>query len=80
MIDTMPNKPGRPPKGGTPKSRNQSRHANPRKAFHAPQLLFDALGDYCRAQRPEIDEAAAMRTALEDFLSAKGFWPPKQAE
>lgn len=79
MTNTMAprRKPGRPPKGDKPLRRDKSRHTKPRKAFHAPQPLFDALADFCQSQRPAIDEAAAFRTALEDFLVARGYWPRK---
>lgn len=50
-----------------------------RKGFHAPQELFDALDSYVETVRPRVTSSAALRTALEDYLTARGFWPPEGA-
>ncbi len=68
---------GRPRRADSKRSQGVDRHADPRKAFHAPAELFAALEAYREATRPQPSEAECLRTALEEFLRAKGFWPPK---
>lgn len=64
-----------------PKSnRGKDRHATPRLVFHASQELVAALAEYQASSRPPIEKSACLRTALEDFLKSKGFWPPQQAK
>ena len=67
---------GRPPKDGVA-ARKGDRHTQPRKVFHAPQSLFDALEAYIRDTNPPPTEAATLRAALEGFLKERGYWPPK---
>jgi hypothetical protein len=38
--------------------------------------LAKALEDYRSSLRPKPTQNAVAETALEDFLTAKGFWPP----
>lgn len=52
------------------------RHKDPRKAFHAPAALFAALDRYVNEAKPPPSESAALRTALEEFLVNRGYWPP----
>lgn len=70
---TEPKKPKKP-KAGTP-DRNKSRHTQPRKVFHAPAELFEALQRYQDATKPTPSDSACIRTALEEFLEKRGFWP-----
>jgi len=72
-------KPGRPRNPDSKRSKGGDRHAQPRKSFHAPAELFAALERYIADTRPQPTEAAALRAALEEFLSRKGFWPPKSS-
>lgn len=69
-------KPGRRPDPNSKRATGADRHTQPRKAFHAPQELFDAMERYIADTRPQPTEAASLRTALEEFLTARGFWPP----
>lgn len=80
MTDMAANKPGRKSNPDSKRSQGGSRHKNPRKAFHAPKELFAALESYCTSSRPKYDVSETLRTALEEFLVRKGFWPPKPAE
>jgi len=54
------------------------RHKDPRKAFHAPAELFAALDRYVSQTKPPPSESAALRTALEEFLTNRGYWPPER--
>ena len=38
--------------------------------------LAEALDAYVHSLRPEPFTTSVLKTALEDFLAAKGFWPP----
>lgn len=69
---------GRAPNPQSKRSQGVDRHTQPRKAFHAPQELFDALNRYIAGARPAPTDAAVLRTALEEFLEKRGFWPPKE--
>lgn len=71
---------GRPKKPDSKRQTGVDRHADPRKAFHAPQELLDALERYREATRPQPSEAECFRTALEEFLEKRGHWPVKPAE
>lgn len=71
-------KPGRKPDPGSKRSQGVNRHAQPRKAFHAPAGLFAALDGYITDARPQPSEAAVLRLALEQFLEREGRWPPKE--
>ena len=79
MLDMKSDKkPGRRPDPNSKRSRGQDRHKDPRKAFHAPQPLFDALAEYIDETRPQPTEAAVLRMALEEFLEKRGRWPRKE--
>jgi hypothetical protein len=66
-------RPSRKPSQGT------DRHTQPRKAFHAPQELFDAIQAFIEsAPRPKPTESECFRAAVEEFLEKRGFWPPKE--
>jgi len=69
-------KPGRPPKGDKPQPRDTDRHVSPRLVFHVPQSMYDAFMSYLDELDPKPDQAEALRTALRDFLKARGKWPP----
>lgn len=71
-------KPGRRPSPTSKRSTGQDRHAQPRKAFHAPGELFDAMGLYIEEAKPQPTDAAVLRLALEEFLEKRGYWPPKE--
>jgi hypothetical protein len=45
------------------------------KTVRLPQDLWAAVEDYIAAQRPRPDLTEVLQVAVEDFLSAKGFWP-----
>lgn len=72
-------KPGRPKEPDSKRQTGVDRHADPRKAFHCSQELLDALERYRDATKPPPSEAGCLRTALEEFLEKRGFWPPKAA-
>lgn len=44
---------------------------------YLPVELRKALDDYVDSTRPRTTAKATVETALEDFLSKVGFWPPK---
>ena len=75
LMATEKRKPGRKVDPDSKRSTGANRHADPRKAFHAPQELFAALARYLEATRPQPSEAECLRTALEEFLEKRGFWP-----
>lgn len=79
MLGTMSTnkKPGRRPNPDSKRQQGVSRHTKPRKAFHAAPELFEAMADYIASTRPQLTDTQVLTTALEDFLQAKGFWPPK---
>lgn len=77
MTGTMA-EPKKSKKTGGGAGRNKSRHVQPRKAFHAPQELFDALERYQDATRPRPSDSECIRTAIEEFLEKRGFWPPAE--
>lgn len=78
MVAVMAKKkPGRPKKADSKRQTGIDRHADPRKAFHAPQELLDALERYRSETKPPPSEAGCLRTALEEFLAKRGYWPPK---
>jgi len=66
---------GPPPDPNSKRSLGVPRNINPRKAFHAPAELFAALEAYIASKRPQPTESECLRTALEKFLEAEGFWP-----
>lgn len=70
-------KPGRPKQPDSKRQTGVDRHSDPRKAFHAPQELLDALERYRESTAPPPSEAGCFRVALEEFLAKRGFWPPK---
>src|SRR4051794_40643992 len=57
------------------KSQSASRHVEPRETFHLPQELLDALVRCVNDTRPETTKSAVIRSALEDYLTARGYWP-----
>lgn len=73
-------KPGRKASPHSKRSQGVDRHQNPRKAFHAPAALFAALDRYIVDTKPQPTEAAALRLSLEEFLTQRGYWPPKGSE
>lgn len=54
--------------------------SGPRKAFHAPAELFEAMDQYRLATTPQPSEAAILRGALEHFLTVRGYWPPTDGQ
>ncbi len=76
MLAVMAKKIGRPKNPNSKRSLGLDRHVNPREAFHMDPELHDALKQYLASIRPTPDKSATLRAALEDFLEAKGFWPP----
>jgi hypothetical protein len=42
-----------------------------------PPELMEALRAYVEASRPKTTVTETLRTATEDFLQSKGYWPPK---
>lgn len=62
------------------RSQGVDRHQNPRKTFHAEPELFAALQDFIDSTKPPPDSSACLRTALEEFLAKRGFWPRKASE
>lgn len=69
---------GRPPKPDSKRAQGVDRHAHPRKAFHAPAELFAALARYVADTKPQTSDAGVLRTALEEYLEKRGYWPPKE--
>lgn len=78
LMSTERRKPGRKPSPHSKRATGVDRHAQPRKAFHAPQKLFDALDTYIKRTEPQPTEAAVLRLALERFLQAEGLWTPDE--
>ena len=74
MLGTMP-----PPKKKSATPRHQDRHKQPRLVFHLPQDLYDVFKAHVGALRPQPNEAAVLRLALEEYLARKGEWPPAEA-
>ncbi len=70
-------KPGRKADPRSKRSLGLDRHTLPRRAFHAPPELFEALAACIEATRPPPSESAVIRLALEEYLEKRGFWPPK---
>lgn len=58
-----------------PKKKPPARSGAPVFAY-VPQELRDALDDYLNKTKPKPSLTAAIETALEEFLQARGFWPP----
>ena len=77
---TTPKKPGRKANPDSKRQTGVSRHKNPRKAFHAPAPLFEALEAYCTESKPKYDESEVLRTALEQFLRSVNYWPRPPAD
>lgn len=77
-MATDKKKPGRRPDPNSKRATGADRHAQPRKAFHAPAELFAALERYIVGTKPQPTEAASLRAALEEFLARKGYWPPSK--
>lgn len=75
IIPTMgtrkndPLKRGRPATGKTPTTTVYAR---------VRPELGKALDAYLADQRPEPTVTRVVETALEDFLEAKGYWPPPE--
>ena len=69
-------KPGRRKDPHSKRSQGLPRHTQPRKAFHAPANLFDAMERFIASSRPQPTESECLRVALEEFLQKRGFWPP----
>lgn len=69
MAATMAKK--RAPKGS-------GRSGIPRTIYLQPELQ-DALDRYIASLRPSPSYTGVAAAALEDFLRARGFWPPPQA-
>jgi hypothetical protein len=67
MAKKKTNKPGRPSSGRTPTTTIFAR---------VPPDLGKAIDDYLDSLRPAPTLTAIVRVALEEFLQAKGFWPP----
>lgn len=78
MLGMKDKKPGRKPSPTSKRTQGVDRHANPRKAFHAPAALFAALERYIAEAKPQPTDAAVLRLALEEFLEKRGYWPPKE--
>jgi hypothetical protein len=77
LVMSEKKKPGRRPSPDSKRAKGEDRHAQPRKAFHAPQELFDAMAVYIARTKPQPTDAAVLRLALERFLESEGLWPPK---
>ncbi len=78
-MSTDKKKPGRRPDPDSKRSKGESRHTKPRKAFHADPELFAAMQEYIDATRPMPTDTQVLITALEEFLKSKGHWPrPKK--
>lgn len=69
-------KPGRPKDPNSKRSRGVSRYASPRESFHLPEELRAAMLRFLGSSRPSFDKSKTLRTALEEFLERRGFWPP----
>ncbi len=79
MLSCMskPKKTGRPRNPESKRSLGVDRHVSPREAFHMEPELHAAFMQYLASVRPTPDKSATLRAALEDFLQARGHWPPK---
>ncbi len=52
------------------------RHLKPRLAFHLDQTLLDVLTGHVESSRPRPTTTAVIVTAIEEYLSRRGLWPP----
>lgn len=50
------------------------RHLHPRKSFHAPRPIFEALEKFSKDN--ELHESDVQRAALVDFLNRHGYYNP----
>lgn len=49
---------------------------DPRLVFHLSPELLDALTEHIEATRPKPGLSSVLRVAVEDYLRARGLWPP----
>ncbi len=56
----------------------QDRHTKPRLAFHLERALLDALEQCVAATRPRPTNTSVILAALEQYLTERGYWPPKE--
>jgi len=81
MLALMSTRRGRPKNPDSKRSKGGDRHTKPRKSFHAPESLLRRLDAYRAATRPTPDESECIRTALDEFLTSRGFPAgPKDAD
>lgn len=66
---------GRKPDPNSKRALGIDRHKHPRKAFHAPAPVFDALARFQDATQPRPTDTAVIVTALAEYLSKRGFTP-----
>lgn len=70
----------RKPDPNSKRSLGVDRHTKPRVVFHVEQALMDAMIAYRQSASPKPSLTAALVAATQDFLRAKGFWPPTTTE
>ena len=58
----------------------ESKGTRPKLGFHPSTPLMDAFLKYQTSQRPRISITAALQAAVEEFLTARGYWPPEDEE
>ena len=52
------------------------RHVKPRLAFHLEKQLLDAVEQLVETTRPQPTVTSVITAALEEYLTARGLWPP----
>jgi hypothetical protein len=62
------------------RSQGVDRHANPRLAFHLDAKLLSALEKHIETLSPRPSMTATLVAAIEEFLTARGCWPPAPAK
>ena len=55
-------------------------YTGPRESFHMPPELHAAMLEYIGTLENKPGKSEVIRTALEKYLQAKGFWPPKSED
>ncbi len=60
---------GRPKDPNSKRSRGVDRHKHPRKVFHLPLELLEALEDYASNGR-KLSHSEVVRNALEQYLAS----------
>lgn len=66
---------GRATQGGSMAAKGSDRT---KLGFHPSPELLTAFEKYQADQRPKVSITAALQAAVEEFLTARGYWPPEE--